>query len=221
MFKNLTKKRLTVLLVSLSLILVVGVGVTLAYVFASTGNVVNTFTPSHVSCAVVENNSATENTGNIAYTGDLKSNVMIKNTGDTEAYIRVAVIFTLKNATTGNVLAISPDKLNTCYSIDWSDNFDGQNNAEQTWVKLESDGFYYYKKPVQPGYFTDPLISSWTPIPANIPEGYVLSVEIVASAIQSTPANVVGDNWSNSQVTVGVDAKTRHLTFTNKQGGTQ
>ena len=63
MFKNLTKKRLTVLLVSLSLILVVGVGVTLAYVFASTGNVVNTFTPSHVSCAVVEmNNNSKETT---------------------------------------------------------------------------------------------------------------------------------------------------------------
>ena len=214
MFKNLTKKRLTVLLVSLSLILVVGVGVTLAYVFASTGNVVNTFTPSKVTCAVVENNSATENTGNPVNV-ESKSNVMIKNTGDTEAYIRVAVIFTLKNATTGNVLAISPDKLNTCYSIDWSDNFDGQNNAEQTWVKLESDGFYYYKKPVQPGYLTDSLISSCTPISANIPEGYVLSVEIVASAIQSTPANVVGDNWSNDQVKIGVDAN-RHLTFTNK-----
>ena len=214
MFKNLTKKRLTVLLVSLSLILVVGVGVTLAYVFASTGNVVNTFTPSKVACAVVENNSATENTGNPVNV-ESKSNVMIKNTGDTEAYIRVAVIFTLKNATTGNVLAISPDKLNTCYSIDWSDNFDGPNNAERTWVKLESDGFYYYKKPIQPGYLTDPLISSCTPIPANIPEGYVLSVEIVASAIQSTPANVVGDNWSNDQVKIGVDAN-RHLTFTNK-----
>ena len=214
MFKNLTKKRLTVLLVSLSLILVVGVGVTLAYVFASTGDVVNTFTPSHVSCAVIENNLDTENTGNPVNV-ESKSNVMIKNTGDTEAYIRVAVIFTLKNATTGNVLAISPDKLNTCYSIDWSDNFDGQNNAEQTWVKLESDGFYYYKKPVQPGYLTDSLISSCTPISANIPEGYVLSVEIVASAIQSTPANVVGDNWSNDQVKIGVDAN-RHLTFTNK-----
>lgn len=211
MFKNLTKKRLTILLVSLSLILVVGVGVTLAYVFASTGNVVNTFTPSHVSCAVVEDQKTDDApTGQVSV--NTKSNVKIKNTGDTEAYIRVAVIFTLKNATTGNVLAISPDKLNTCYSIDWSDYFDGSN---KTWVKLESDGFYYYKKPVQPGYLTDPLISSCTPIPENIPEGYVLSVEIVASAIQSTPTNVVGDNWSNSQVTVGVDANTRHLTFTN------
>ena len=113
MFKNLTKKRMTILLVSLSLILVVGVGVTLAYVFASTGDVVNTFTPSHVSCAVVEkNNNSTETTQvSAGKVDDLTSKqaVQIKNTGDTTAYIRAAIIVTWKKAD-GTVYAKSPVK---------------------------------------------------------------------------------------------------------------
>lgn len=216
MFKNLTKKRLTVLLVSLSLILVVGVGVTLAYVFASTGNVVNTFTPSHVSCAVVENNSATENTGNPVNV-ESKSNVMIKNTGDTEAYIRVAVIVNWKN-NDGHVWATAPK------SDEYTIIYDTSNPK---WVKLASDNFWYYTAPVshiEGSNLTDVLIKSATQIKPG-PVGtdgsqYYLSIEIVASAIQSTPANVVGDNWSNDQVKIGVDAN-RYLTFTNKQGGTQ
>lgn len=32
---------------------------------------------------------------------------------------------------------------------------------------------------------------------ANVPDGYYLSVEIVASAIQSTPTTVVTENWGS------------------------
>ena len=211
MFKNLTKKRLTILLVSLSLILVVGVGVTLAYVFASTGDVVNTFTPSHVSCAVVEDQKTDDApTGQVSV--NTKSNVKIKNTGDTEAYIRVAVIINWKNED-GHVWATAPT------SDEYTISYDTSNPK---WVKLASDNFWYYTAPVshiEGSNLTDVLIKSATqlkPGPVGTDKSqYYLSIEIVASAIQSTPTNVVGDNWSNSQVTVGVDANTRHLTFTN------
>ncbi len=196
MFKNLTKKRLTILLVSLSLILVVGVGVTLAYVFASTGDVVNTFTPSKVACAVVENNPATENTGNIAYTGDLKSNVKIKNTGDTEAYIRVAVIVNWKNAN-GDVWAIAP-KIGE-YEIIY-------NTPNSKWAKNDADGYWYYTAPVSPneGYnLTEVLITSAKQLRVPGPVGtdgsqYYLSIEIVASAIQSNLGNDAQSAWAEA-----------------------
>lgn len=178
MFKNLTKKRLTILLVSLSLILVAGVGVTLAYVFASTGDVVNTFTPSKVACAVVENGQDTENTGNPVNV-ESKSNVMIKNTGDTDAYIRVAVVVNWKNAN-GDVWAIAP-KIGE-YEIIY-------NTSNSKWAKNAADGYWYYNTSVAPGGLTDPLITSAiqnVPGPVGTDESqYYLSIEIVASAIQS------------------------------------
>ena len=199
MFKSLTKKRLTVLLVSLSLILVVGVGVTLAYVFASTGNVVNTFTPSHVSCAVVENNSATENTGNPVNV-ESKSNVMIKNTGDTEAYIRVAVIVNWKN-NDGHVWATAPDLNKGDYTIVY--------NTSSKWAKLAADNYWYYEAPVSPNEgsnLTDVLIESATQInPGPIgTDGsqYYLSIEIVASAIQSNLGTSAQEAFANAATPV-------------------
>lgn len=176
MFKNLTKKRLTILLVSLSLILVAGVGVTLAYVFASTGDVVNTFTPSHVSCAVVENGQDTENTGNPVNV-ESKSNVMIKNTGDTDAYIRAAIIVTWKNEA-GIVWAQKP-VLGIDYSLDLGN----------VWALNAADNYYYYANAVKPEYTTPVLIKSAIQNKSG-PVGtdgsqYYLSIEIVASAIQS------------------------------------
>ena len=177
MFKNLTKKRLTILLVSLSLILVVGVGVTLAYVFASTGDVVNTFTPSKVACAVIENGDSTPHYSDTVNVPS-KSNVQIKNTGDTDAYIRVAVIVNWKNAN-GDVWAIAPKTGE--YTIVY--------NTSSGWACSAADGYWYYNTSVAPGELTDPLITSAiqnVPGPKGTDESqYYLSIEIVASAIQS------------------------------------
>lgn len=198
MFKNLTKKRLTILLVSLSLILVVGVGVTLAYVFASTGDVVNTFTPSKVACAVIENDDSTPHYSDTVNVPS-KSNVQIKNTGDTDAYIRVAVIINWKNAN-GDVWAIAP-KIGE-YEIIY-------NTSNSKWAKSTTDGYWYYTSEVAPNGLTDVLITSATqnaPGPVGTDGSqYYLSIEIVASAIQSTPDNVVKDMWgataSNGTIT--------------------
>lgn len=210
MFKNLTKKRLTVLLVSLSLILVVGVGVTLAYVFASTGNVVNTFTPSHVSCAVVEKNNNSQETTQVSAgkVDDLTSKqaVHIKNTGNTTAYIRAAIIVTWKKPD-GTVYAKSPVE-NVDYLMQLNLTPDG-------WV-LGADGYYYYTQPVAAGATTGMLISSAT---AKTTTGeYSVSIEIVASAIQSTPTDVVTTQWKSG--VSGVNGTTLTIIKSN-QGGTQ
>ena len=210
MFKNLTKKRLTILLVSLSLILVVGVGVTLAYVFASTGNVVNTFTPSHVSCAVVEMNNNSKETTQVS-AGKVenltsKQEVKIKNTGDTEAYIRAAIIVTWKKAD-GTVYAKSP--------VAWIDNENPNdykmdlniidNPDVEGWIS-GGDGYYYYTEPVLPvtananNCYTGVLISQ--AVTFNNEEmnsqGYYVSIEIVASAIQSNLGNDAQSAWAEA-----------------------
>ena len=184
MFKN-GKKRLTLLLVSLSLILVAGVGVTLALIIDSSGPVDNVFTPSHVSCAVVENNVAYE-TGMVDVSS--KKDVTIQNTGDTTAYIRAAIIVNWKKAD-GTVWAMAPAEGD--YTL-----------VTGSGWKLESDGYYYYNSSVEPTYFTTPLITGATQVNPAPEEGYYLSIEIVASAIQSSLATSAQGAWA-AAVTTG------------------
>lgn len=181
----------TIIITSAALLLLVAVGTTLAYVFTGSGAVTNTFTPSKVACAVVENGLNTENTNHIVEIGTSKSNVQIKNTGDTEAYIRVAVVVNWMSADGTKVWAQKP-VVGTDYSIAYNLTADG-------WFE-GSDGFYYYSKPVAPGALTPDALISAAEVRKNGPtdtdgKPYYLSIEIVASAIQSTPASTVTSNW--------------------------
>ena len=67
---------------------------------------------------------------------------------------------------------------------------------------FEKEGYYYAKAPVAPDHNTPDLIYSCTEIAANAPDGYTLSLEILADAIQSTPTRAVEQAWG---VTVGAD----------------
>ncbi len=193
--KKIFNKELAMIL-SLSLLLLLVIGTTVAYVYTATSPVKNIFEPSRVACAVVENDDSPV-TGDVKQTGKTKENVKIQNTGDTDAYIRVAVTVNWANADGTRVWAQKPVK-DTDYTITFnnSDWFDG------------GDGFYYYNKAVSPGDLTSPLINSAalndgvTSLKGTDGTEYFLSVEIVASAIQSTPAKVVEDQWN---VSVGGD----------------
>ena len=59
---------------------------------------------------------------------------------------------------------------------------------------LEKNGFYYYTKPVSPQKETGVLIENCS-IKGSGLEGYGLSVEILASAIQSKPTKAVENSW--------------------------
>ncbi len=186
MFKNMAKKRLILLLVSLSLILAAGVGVTLALIIDQSGDVENVFEPSRVSCAVVEDQKT-----NDAPTGQVnvktKSNVKIKNTGDTDAYIRAAIIVTWKSAD-GTVWASTPVLGNgNDYTIDLGSDW------------TEAGGYYYYNSSVAPGDTTTNLIDSATQhrtFTADDGNTYYISIEIVASAIQSSLADTAQGAWA-------------------------
>lgn len=194
MNKNMCKRwrKSTILLVSMFLILGIAVSSTVAYLVTQTTKVTNTFTPSVVTTEVVEEG---ENS-------NTKTNVKIKNTGDTTAYIRAAVAITWQDEN-GNILGQIPEA-GTDYRITWST--DG-------WEK-SLDGFYYYKSPVRSvvessnDCYTNVLITECKPLKAAPVAGYYLAVEIISSGIQSNPTSVVTTEWSSGVNTIDTDGST-------------
>lgn len=177
------KRKATVLLSSLALLIALAVGTTAAFLITNDEPIVNTFNPSSVTSAVNED----------PFKGTTKSNVIVTNNGDTEAYIRATYVVTWKSGVDGQVYGKVPVE-GTDYDI----------SIGSGWIP-GSGGYYYYKWPVAPGDSTTALIVSCT-AKKTAPEGFDLNVEILGSAIQSTPVKVVQDNWK-----VSVDAATRQL----------
>ena len=157
-------------LAALALVLCIAGWATLAFLMVTTPSMTNVFQYGHVTCAVQEE-----------FDGTTKSDVSIKNTGNTQSYIRVKLVFTWKDAE-GNVSAqpvTDQDYKMDLNKVDW----------------FEKDGYYYAKAPVAPDHNTPDLIHSCTEIVANAPEGDTLSLEILADAIQSTPTRAVEQAW--------------------------
>lgn len=181
--KLFTNKKF-VMITAAVLLLTVAVGTTLAFVFTNTDPVENTFKPSKVACAVVENINDTETKEVVSGSPDnivitKKSDVKIKNTGDTDAYIRVAIVVNWASADGTKVWAMKP-VLDTDYTMTL--------DLTNGWVK-GADGYYYFTSAVKPNELTNVLITNATQIVAG-PVGtdgtqYYLSIEIVASAIQA------------------------------------
>lgn len=124
MKKYINKK--SIIIASVMLLLLVAVGTTLAYIFTETNPVENTFNPSKVACAVVENNNPDENRADIVLNDSIKTNVQIKNTGDTDAYIRVAVVVNWMSEDGTKVWATKPvkstDGTDGDYTISYAEN---------------------------------------------------------------------------------------------------
>lgn len=173
------QKRFVTLLVSLLLMLVLTVGGTLAFIMTKANEKTNTFIPAQVSCEVIEE-----------FDGVVKSNVAVKNTGNTNAYMRAAINVTWmkdENAAEQTVTAKVP-QIGVDYALIFL--------ADTGWIK-GADGYWYYQTPIAPGTSTAKLIQECKQLEgADIPQGYHLSVEIVASAIQSSPAAVVAEQWN-------------------------
>ena len=167
------RKKLAVIALIAICCCIAGVG-TLTHLFVESEALENTFTPADVSCQVLE-----------TFDGETKSDVRIKNTGKASAYIRAAVVVNWKSANGTSVTAQMPVE-GTDYEILFGS--DG-------W-ELANDGFRYYTLPVSVGDETAILIESCT-CTGTPPDGFYLSVEIVASAIQSSPASVVADYWDS------------------------
>lgn len=163
-------KKPAALLVSLALVLGIVVTGTIAFLVTNTGPVVNTFTPTKLSVDVEED---IEN--------GVKSNVAVRNTGDVDAYVRAMVVFSWVNEK-GEVLGEAVDAGD--YTITWMPDMDDTKDGVQNgWVK--SGNYYYFTEKVGAQAETDVLFTNCAPVAANVPEGYSLSVEILAQTIQA------------------------------------
>ena len=195
MKKYISKK--IILFVSVALLLSVSVGTTLAYVFTNSGPIKNIFKPSKVSCAVVENGGNPVSGAVTPLTGKVKKAVQIKNTGDTDAYIRVAVVVNWASEDGSKIWAQKP-VVGSDYTINY--------NLSNGWID-GGDGFFYYSKAVSPGSSTSVLIekaeSGVTAPTGTDSTQYYFSIEIVASAIQPTAEAVKA--WSNGVVSIGTN----------------
>lgn len=160
--KNLRKIVVTAL--SLALLLI-GTSLTMAYLNDRTDTARNNLQFAHVSCQVEE-----------TFSNGTKSNVSIKNTSDTDAYIRVILAAVWLNAD-GDITA--PAVATPVFTAtDW----------------FVQDGIYYYKLPLAPDESTTNLIDSFT-MPTQT--GLTYELQIIASAIQATP-EAVSDAWGVS-----------------------
>ena len=160
-----------VLVVSVLVLLVGIVGASVAYLSMKTPAVKNEFTYGKVSCEVEED-----------FRDGVKKDVSIKNTGNIPAFIRVRLVFTWKDAD-GSVYGTAPQAGDYTLEIN-----------EAGW-KTDANGYYYCTQPVAAGELTPILIKSCKPNDGRNPEGYALSVEILADAIQSQPAKAVEEAW--------------------------
>ncbi|MBO5019226.1 MAG: hypothetical protein J6D52_01040 [Clostridia bacterium] len=167
--KKLNKK--TVLLIVLCFFLAVcTVGSVWAYLNSRSETLANTFLPAKVECLVEEK-----------FENGIKSDVKVRNTGNIDSYIRATVIATFVSDD-GKVLAVSP-KENVDYTVTW---------ANSGW-KQGQDGYWYYSDAVSPNNTTSNLIE--TASANSAPDGFRLSIQIVASAIQVEPDNAVQTAW--------------------------
>ena len=119
------------------------------------------------------------------------SALAVQNTGTAQAYIRASYAVNWRDGE-GIIAAAAPEG----YSCDLEENPQG------AWVK-GGDGYFYYPAPVDPGGEAPSLLTC----SVSCPEAeYTLSVEVVAEAIQSTPAEAAEEAWgvtvSNGVLTV-------------------
>ena len=183
--KRVMKTKKPVALVAILVLLCCAVAGTVAYLVTSTGPVTNTFTPASVTTEVVEE-----------FNGTTKSNVRIKNTGNIDAYIRVAVVANWIDKD-GNVYGGATPVAGKDYTLT------PKTGENENWFQ-GYDGYYFCKNAIESGSETPVLIESCAKTTgAEVPEGYDLQVTILADGIQSVPADAVQQAWPAVQVSGG------------------
>lgn len=192
---GLRNNRIIALLLALCLVVSLTVAV-YAYLSAKGGTVHNTFTPDVESDPIIKESTATKGPGSdlITFKKDVQVDV---GSLDYAVYVRTVIVVTWKDDA-GKVHAQKPIA-GTDYEISLNDG-DGK-----PW--FFKDGFFYHRAmvPADGDHLTAILIDSCRQLLAG-PEGYYLSVEIIAQTVQalgSTDAGsipAVEDAWKSVTV---------------------
>jgi len=173
--------KLAILFIAVVMLIGAVVGSTVAFLVTKTAPVENKFTYASVSCTVSE-----------SFNGTTKEKVQIQNTGTTDAYIRATYVVNWLNKD-GSIAPVPQGTIPNGYELSISE------NPDKAWTK-GTDGYFYYLTPVAPGHFTEggSLVNCSVVYPENAE--YILSVEILATAVQSTPAKAVQEAWGVTPV---------------------
>ena len=162
--------RLTAMVIATVMLLALAIGGTVAWLTDTSPAVVNTFTPSQVSCKVEEDFN--DRTG-------VKSKVQVKNTSDIPAFIRVKLVTYRTNGKGQHIGGTAELPVF---------------NPGSGWV--EHNGYYYYTQPVQPQNFTGILIDEIRlQDPYMDADGGRQAMDVMAEAIQSVPEAAVKEAW--------------------------
>ena len=154
----------------------------------------NKFVPASVKCEIEEQFSEAEKT---------KTSIKVENTGNTDAYIRVRLVFHWEDSK-GNVVGKNMDP--TVSIDDFKGDLGSYFNSSE-WVKGEDDYTYYYKKPVAPGGLTAELLNEKIKMyhyehtvqidsKTTVTYYYYPVIEVLAEAVQSKPVEAVKEAWS-------------------------
>ena len=157
--------RTAVLLIAVLLLITTAVGSTAAFLVTKTEPVEESFAYAQVSCQVTRSDNA----------------LAVQNTGTAQAYIRASYAINWLDGE-GNIAAAAPEG----YSCDLVE------NPQDAWVE-GGDGYFYYPYPVAPGDEAPSLLTCSPSYPED--PAYTLSVEVVAEAIQSNPAEAAAEAW--------------------------
>lgn len=168
---NGSAKKLPAAAIAIILVVVMTIGGTVAFLMDSTESVINKFTPASSGITIEE--EVKEN---------CKTEIAVKNTGDTGAYIRVSLVANYYDEN-GNITggAAVPD-----FALN-----------ETNWFK-GTDGYYYYQTPLPAGKVTESLLANGSKM--ELSEN--MQVTVLAQSIQASPTSVVHDKWG---VTVNSD----------------
>ena len=163
---------------------------TLAWLTAHTNSITNTFTVATPGVEIEE-----------GFDKQTKSNVQVKNTGEVEAYIRVALVPTWTSDAEGKNAVGEPASLE---DLKIEGTFPGAG-----WLK-GSDGYYYYQTPVAPGAYTAVLLEKATVTTEN---GYHMNLQVMADSIQADPTRAVTAMWGTAKggAVTGVDGTTLQI----------
>ncbi len=145
---------------------------TIAYMIKQS-SITNEFIMGEVKTQIIENFDSNNKT---------KKDVNIKNIGNVPAYIRATIVISWKD-NEGKVLGEIPEE-NVDYSIKFSES--------SNWIK-EEDGYYYYKKQIEPNESTEILIEECKQLKEY--DNKILEVTIANQAIQAQPTKAMNEAW--------------------------
>ena len=165
--------KLAILFIAVVMLIGAVAGSTVAFLLTETDPVENKFTYASISTGIDE-----------TFDGTTKSGVKVTNTGDIDAYVRATYVVNWLHKD-GTVAVSVPEGYTYLLT----------ENPDNTWTK-GADGYFYYWTPVAPGASTAGSLLTCTVTYPEDPE-YILSVEILATAVQSTPVQAVKDAWGD------------------------